>query len=285
MTRIASILLGALTLLLAPPARAYVVYTTGSAPKAGCSVPQPQTLHWDISEIPYNLATDELGGHPVGDVEDAVIRSFDTWAAPACFTAVRSLRYDGRVDKATVGYDAVLGATNVNAVLFVNTGWSHGPGVLGLTTLTYDTCEGVIVDADIELNDQEFNFSVSDIPPTGRTDLRNTVTHEAGHFLGLDHTKEPKATMYAKAPSGETIKRDLVPDDIDGLCAIYEGLEPVVCDGACPPSGGGSSGGSGGCSGAGGGTGPLAAALFFALTRAWRASRRRLAGAAPDPSR
>jgi MYXO-CTERM domain-containing protein len=51
--------------------------------------------------------------------------------------------------------------------------------------------------------------------------VRNTVTHEVGHFLGLDHTPIEAATMFATAPRGETAKRDLHQDDIDGLCAIY----------------------------------------------------------------
>ncbi|GMV42036.1 MAG: hypothetical protein AMXMBFR64_37520 [Myxococcales bacterium] len=273
----------AVALFVARPAQAFVVYDTGSQAKIGCGIPQPQVLHWERSAIPYHLAVDKSGGLDLDDVEDTVKLSFDAWAEPVCFTDGRTLRYDGRVPSATVGFDAAPGAKNVNAVLFVDSGWSHGPGVLGLTTLTYDRCGGVIVDADIELNDQEFDFSVSAVPPTGRTDLRNTVTHEAGHFLGLDHSKLPKATMYAKAPSGETIKRDLEQDDIDGLCSIYEGLATcdVDCDG---PSGSTSGGGGGGCAGAGGGAGP-AALLLLALTRAFRASRRRPGGAAPAPPR
>ena len=47
-----------------------------------------------------------------------------------------------------------------------------------------------------------------------------------GHLVGLDHppATEPGAqltTMYGRAPQGETLKRDLADDDIDGICYLY----------------------------------------------------------------
>jgi hypothetical protein len=67
-----------------------------------------------------------------------------------------------------------------------------------LTTVFYidkpsDSHNGQILDADIELNDVNFAFTVDDTRPPnagGRTvaDIQNTLTHELGHLLGLDHT-------------------------------------------------------------------------------------------------
>ncbi len=92
-------------------------------------------------------------------------------------------------------------------------------------------------------------------------DVQNTATHEAGHFLGLAHpcelnvdpmcTAHPEidrsVTMYPSASPGETSKRTLEADDINGICAIYPaGQKTANCiDGPClapcvpPPSGGG----------------------------------------------
>ena len=52
-------------------------------------------------------------------------------------------------------------------------------------------------------------------------DLQNTVTHEAGHFIGLAHTQVSGATMNATTAPREVSKRDLASDDLAGVCAVY----------------------------------------------------------------
>src|SRR5262249_34975870 len=67
-------------------------------------------------------------------------------------------------------------------------------------------------------------------------DLQNTVTHEAGHLLGLGHSTVIGATMQASTSSTpETSKRDLAPDDQKGYCALN--LPEWKCTGSkcmCP---------------------------------------------------
>ncbi len=119
---------------------------------------------------------------------------------------------------------------------------------VALTTVTYGKTTGQIFDADIELNGWDgksptdppgFYYTCVDPPAATCSspglagcidwDAQNTVTHEAGHVLGLAHNcdattvscPDPLATMYPKAVAGETSKRDLRPDDIDGICTIY----------------------------------------------------------------
>jgi hypothetical protein len=53
-------------------------------------------------------------------------------------------------------------------------------------------------------------------------DLEAALTHELGHFLGLDHSDVPGATMQPEAMGfGATDLRTLEADDIAGICAIY----------------------------------------------------------------
>lgn len=53
-------------------------------------------------------------------------------------------------------------------------------------------------------------------------DVQNCFTHELGHFLGLgDELSKTSGTMYVQANLGETNKRTLEADDINGLKTIY----------------------------------------------------------------
>jgi hypothetical protein len=55
-------------------------------------------------------------------------------------------------------------------------------------------------------------------------DVRNAMTHEFGHWLALDeqtHTWDYFKTMYFTSSPGETRKRTLESDDINGINYIY----------------------------------------------------------------
>jgi MYXO-CTERM domain-containing protein len=122
--------------------------------------------------------------------------------------------------------------------------WDHGSAVIATTTSTSNRFTGQIEDADIELNDapgpdgNRFIFSTVDSPLCARAnqvgcvniDIRNTVTHEAGHSIGLAHTPIADATMFATAPPGELTKRTVHADDIAAICAIYpKGAPTSTC--------------------------------------------------------
>src|SRR5262249_37990000 len=144
---------------------------------------------------------------------------------------------------------------------------------------------------DIELNDSvgsdgsKFTFTALDGPPctdpnqTGcvRIDVQNTVTHESGHSIGLDHTPDPNATMFATAPEGETSKRTLGADDIQAVCHIYpQGARTGTCvdDPITLTESGSSNGGGCGCSHAQTGPGAALGALALLLQMARRSRRK-----------
>jgi hypothetical protein len=175
----------------------------------GSSCPAPNVpVYWAGHTLPFVI--DAAGTPDTAGAFDAVRASFHAWEQ-----SCSSLRFrdDGTRAGLTFGNDGV------NAVKWVETGWMGAVGALAITTLTYHCSDGSIIDADIALNGENFTFDTAG--SATRADVQNTVTHEAGHFVGFAHSADTESTMYASAQPGETKKRDLTADDIDGLCTVY----------------------------------------------------------------
>ena len=206
-------------------AQAFTLYTTDET---------GEPLRWFARSAEIRFDDGAPGEVDKATARQAVMESFRRWTPLTCensdgefmpepFTFVDG----GYVTEAQVGYDDTLAADNENLVIWVQTGWLHGAEVLALTSLTYDVFTGQIVDADLELNDAKV-FSLQ--PSNQQYDVANTVVHEAGHFLGLDHSAIQIATMFSQALPAETEKRDLTQDDVNGFCALYGPFAAPVTD-------------------------------------------------------
>lgn len=57
-------------------------------------------------------------------------------------------------------------------------------------------------------------------PKTGRLDLQGIAAHEFGHALGLGHSSDPDATMFATTQDGRN-RRSLELDDVVGVQSLY----------------------------------------------------------------
>src|SRR5262249_46305618 len=128
---------------------------------------------------------------------------------------------------------------NQNLIVFRDDGWPYNDpySTLGLTTVTFNAETGEIYDADMEINASGRNLSITDTVPSNGFDLLSVVTHEAGHFFGLAHATDPVATMYASYKPGSASLRDLAPDDIEGICAIYPTTKTRVVAASVAPTG------------------------------------------------
>lgn len=95
---------------------------------------------------------------------------------------------------------------------------------IALSTMFHMRDTGQIVSFGIEFNDSVFKFATE--PEEDTYDIQNTMTHELGHVLGLDHagietTAYWEQTMFYSADPAETKKRTLGDDDRAGLCDLY----------------------------------------------------------------
>jgi hypothetical protein len=156
-------------------------------------------------------------------VADVVTQAFGTWMNAKCGSGHPSIDVQmiGPIECGLSEYNSKVG--NANIVLFREDEWPYAgaANAIGLTTTRFDTKTGDLWDADIELNGVTQQLSIGD--PIVADDLLSVLTHEGGHFLGLSHSLDPTATMraiYDPRTDGDTF-RDLAPDDIEGICAIY----------------------------------------------------------------
>jgi hypothetical protein len=133
-------------------------------------------------------------------------------------------------------------AGNANLVVFREDSWPYESKTneLAATLVTVDD-NGVIYDADVEINaTRPLTLTMSeDVQPDAlilfgiipdQHDLLSIMTHEAGHFLGLDHSREENSIMLAELAPAE-VRTQLTADDVAAICAAYppERMTPA-CD-------------------------------------------------------
>lgn len=222
--------------------------------------------------------TNQVNGDAEFDAVDASIAEWNDNVASCSFMQIVQ----------TARANVEVGRDQKNVIKFRDTTWCrpaikndparcYSPSAAGITTAVFvddadSERDGEIVDADIELNGAD--FAIADMGQTTGTnscesEISNTLTHELGHLLGLEHpclaagdpprtdgfgdpvpacsaTSDPdilEATMYNFQDCGETKKASLSQDEIDAICTIYPtATDPGVCeavggkDGCCQSS-------------------------------------------------
>ncbi|MEY4579021.1 MAG: hypothetical protein RL701_3724 [Pseudomonadota bacterium] len=227
----------------ARPAAAYCRESNESGSQGEC-VPNPSEpfLFWSRSCGSYifnNLFFARMTALQEPAIRKIFSDSFGSWAAVDCSGRKPfSMQQDPgttTVDRAEIVYDAPNQSV-INAL--PESVWptrkDHDSLAIAVTMIWLDKRNGEILDWDMDLNLGIGTFTDCEKQTcrSGMVDLQNTVTHEAGHALGLGHSTVPDSTMEFQTSRGvaETSKRSLAPDDTQGYCALN--LPPYTCVGA-----------------------------------------------------
>ncbi|TKJ48032.1 hypothetical protein CEE34_00965 [Candidatus Aerophobetes bacterium Ae_b3a] len=172
-------------------------------------------LHWDDSDLPVRWEINQDGTADCTGEFDAIRAGYQTWenVSGSYFsetylgTTSRGLSYPTRD-----GYNVVSWGDS-----------EPGGSVIAVCWTWYDTATLEIVECDIEFQNDIVWSSTGE---AGKFDVQNIATHEFGHTLLLGDLYYPTSehsekTMYGWSSEGETKKRTLHQDDIDGIRYIY----------------------------------------------------------------
>jgi hypothetical protein len=219
-------------------------------PNTGC-VNEGLPLFWSSKCESFAIQKDLAAGLSLADVRGAAERAFDAWQTAEC-PGSRKNPSIGFADFGVVDCDQVQfneNQGNANILVF-RTHWPEDANphhTLALTTVSFVDETGEILDADIEVNvdlSRVRPLSVSTPPAPDHNDLQAILTHESGHFIGLNHSlvdcsSDPDScpTMSASYGSGSTAFRTLELDDRQAVCAAYPpGRDDPTRGSSCVPA-------------------------------------------------
>jgi hypothetical protein len=252
--RFAAGALGTLLLGVAAPSFAYVQTQTVGANGA------PVLFHWNVISVPVTVYPNDMTTMTADEVELASSEAAAAWSHDQVDCTYLSVQM-------SASFDAThpAGSDRLHVLVF-RSQWCdpEQPAMcqreaLAVTSVFAGKTTGIIQDADIEVNTE--NFVWGDLalhPANGEQDLQNALTHEMGHLVGLDHncfspgfgadgtalvrqidntgapvpdcTLAPpavrQATMFNSADLGDLSKRTLEADDRLGVCDIYPLAHP-----------------------------------------------------------
>ncbi|OMP03759.1 Peptidase M10, metallopeptidase [Corchorus olitorius] len=135
------------------------------------------------------------------DLNSVLSRAFNRWAKVSRFT------FEEVPENAEI-FELEIGFHDTNGLYPGDTGFDGRFG-----TTAHATFDGKFH------YDKDEGWSSNPGPDT--IDLESVAVHEIGHLLGLGHSPVPEAVMYGIFGYGTTTKRDLHPNDIEALTAIY----------------------------------------------------------------
>jgi hypothetical protein len=228
---VAALVVTAFAFAIADPAAAFIRLTR----QGTTSVVQ---AHWDDNELPLKSAVDPTNAdHPPATALAVVQASAQAW------TDVNTSYFSADVHEwMAPETQPDLEFDGQNSVFFDIPGVNFAPGggVIAFVRSIVDLADGHTLDADMVFNDRDYFQSLTSPvltpAPAGQTsvDVQSVITHEYGHYFGLDHTSVANCTMIPFIVSNTT-QRTLELDDRAGISTIFpesaaRGLSPDGVD-------------------------------------------------------
>lgn len=206
----------------------------------GCVV-DGTPLRWGTGCVTFAVESEGSArwGIEFADAHTAAREAFATWVSARCsdrgdHPSLGAVDF-GAVECGQPEYNDDPPLPNANSIIFQDDEWPYGDDTtaLALTTITFDSETGEILDADIEVNSATIPISVGDV--NVNTDLQAILTHETGHLLGLAHSADREATMSSGYDGTDLGFRVLASDDERAICEAYRPGEDLNhCRGAQP---------------------------------------------------
>jgi hypothetical protein len=212
-------------------------------------------VRWTTAHVEYLIQQDGAPGILFGDLQATAETELRRWSTPDC-TGV-SLDYQGTTAEPAAPDDGI------NTIQWLSADWAErgfDPAAGGLTDVNYQRNAAgnwQIVEADLYVNADNFDWVVRGQPPEGKRELASLLLHESGHMLGLLHPCElmgadgapdcaatPEFDEAAMNPVYAAGRVELSTDDKAGICYLYPtpGCEEMTCaegefckDGTCYP--------------------------------------------------
>lgn len=173
------------------------------------------SLKWANPTINWQLNTAGSDDIPDGSHEAAIEHAFQEWQQ----VNGSSLVFNRGNDTASTNPGA-----SSHLVMFdeANTSgyFPGGSGIVAITPISFDVGTGNILDADILFNGKDYTFSTDGTPTT--FDVQDVLTHEIGHFVGLDHAPNTSASMWPYVATNQWLHRSLTLDDESGAVAVAQ---------------------------------------------------------------
>jgi len=227
-------------------ANAYCVKTTCDRKTSDCAVDangcstEGAPLRWTRMPIPFRFASKGTKRLINEEARQEIRSAFFRWTEVTCNGQRTSLRFveqelfdgDKPLPRAEPPYKPQA-ADEPFAIFFRDDKWPNKKTqgeTIAQTNTNFIPGNGHIRYVDIEINTADFDFSLSDSveKSEGKKDIQAVMTHEVGHYIGLDHSAAPLSIMvagYCEAAqrcSGDVAKsRRLQTDDINAVCALY----------------------------------------------------------------